>query len=299
MSNHSQLEQELNSLGAELRLPPSIAEAVMRKIARDDRDGIALEECVCKASPNNFVRGSLTIDLGATLRSAPRGYRWTSAMASLLLILWFGAQTAAWGQVARNLQQTAIAESSVITSPSNPPQEFGAVMRFVLLVHVFSLLGGMLGLMVVWMRSHWDWLLSIGRPTKVPHRTGKIHVFALSLYGLGIVLGSCWSQATFGTPWRWDPREAFALLTLCAGVVWFQSVDEVPNTSFPQVIRRAVIAALSFGLIMVMQGLAIPYSRKSQSYGFPTTILILLITNLVALYASRWWFAKRQIRGRI
>ncbi len=252
------------------------------------------DESRLQASLERIRRRSPANDKIEIRRSAPRGHRLMASAACLLILLWFGAQTKAWGQVAQDLQRTAVAASSADQSPINSPKEVGSVMRFVLIVHVFSHLGGMLGLMIVWILSLWRWLLAMWRPTKVPHRTRRIHVVALSLYGLAIVLGSCWSEVTFGRLWRWDPREAFALLTLCVGIVWYLSVDEDQGNAILQVIRRTVIASMSFGLVMLMQGLAIPYSRQNQSYGFPSIVLILLAANLAAVLASRWWFASRQ-----
>ncbi len=253
------------------------------------------EESQWQASLKRIGRQSPAMDLVLARRSAPRGRGMLAAAACLLLVLWFGAQTKAWGQVAQGFQRTAV--SAVATADQIPiasPKKVGSVMRFVLIVHVFSLLAGMFGLMIVWMRSLWDWLMAIWRPTKIPHRTGKIHAIALYLYGLAIALGSCWSQVTFGTFWRWDPREAFALLTLCVGSVWYLSVDTGQGNSVILVIRRTVIASISFGLVMLMHGLAIPYSRQNPSYGLPSVVLTLLAANLTVVLTSWWWFARLQ-----
>lgn len=261
------------------------------------RDLVSLqpEDSHLRASLERIGRQSPAMEFVAARRSAPRGRSVLAAAACLLLILWFGAQTKAWGQVAQEFQRSAVAATS--DQPAiTPPKEVSALLRFVLIVHVFSLLGGMFGLMIVWMRSLWDWLRAIWRPTLVPHRTGKIHVVALSLYGLGIALGSCWSQVTFGTFWRWDPREAFALLTLCVGSVWYLSADASQGNAVLQIIRRTVIASISFGLVMLMHGLAIPYSHRNPStgFGFPSVVLILLAANLTVVLASGWWLACRR-----
>ncbi len=304
MNDDDLLNQELKDLGDELRSAPSVAEAVMRRIARGDRQELQPEEFKSPSAPEHFAQQVSARDVGASPWSGMRGGRWVTAAVCLFLILWFGAQTKAWGQVAANLQQTAVAESAGSQSPSTAPNEVGSVMRFVLLLHVFSHLGGTLGLSIVWVIAQWDWLRAMWHPATAPHRTRKIHVASLFLYGATIALGSCWSQATVDTFWRWDPREAFALLTLCVGIVWSLSMDPVQDRSVLQTIRQTMIASMSFGLIVLMQSLAISFSRKNQSYGFssdrlPTIVVILLAVNLAVLVASRCWLARKQSSSAI
>ena len=180
----------------------------------------------------------------------------TAAASFMLCVLWLGAQTETWGRVAQDLQRTSareLADVNAATSSQSPiDQEKPASpgLRFVLILHVFGLLIGLAGMLATWVCSVWHWLIALWRQAADRRPAAawcrSVHLSALIAYGCGIAFGCLWSQATWGGPWKWDPREAFALITLGIGTVWYTSSKVNHNgDSIHQAICEALIASLS------------------------------------------------------
>ena len=78
------------------------------------------------------------------------------------------------------------------------------VLSMMLSYTLFGLaaLGGALGLSV--------------RPASVRLRQAGLYILcpAVSLLGIGIILGSVWASTAWGSWWSWDPKETWALITL-------------------------------------------------------------------------------------
>jgi ABC-type transport system involved in cytochrome c biogenesis permease subunit len=122
-------------------------------------------------------------------------------------------------------------------------------------------------------------------------------MIALIAYGLGIVFGCCWAQSVWGAAWRWDPREAFTLLTLGIGTIWYVGSGRMGG-SFRLLTHKALVASLAFWFIVLMYSLAGIYAARLHTYGFPSRapsiIACLLVINLSILAAGhlriKWGF---------
>jgi hypothetical protein len=234
---------------------------------------------------------------GAEIR---RRRRVIAVSASVMLcVLWCGAQTETWGTVAADYQRSVaprLADLNVPAwnyQPTDAIESPGSLLRFVLVLHVFGLLSGIAGLSAVWASVMWRWSTrmwsrtGVGRAPSRWHR--KLHLVALVAYGLGMVFGCCWAELVWGAAWRWDPREAFALLTLGIGAIWYFSSCRMGG-SFRLLTHEALVASLAFWLMILMYSLAGIYAARLHTHGFPsrapTFIACLLVVNLSILAAG-------------
>ncbi|MCG8648470.1 MAG: hypothetical protein MI861_01475, partial [Pirellulales bacterium] len=163
---------------------------------------------------------------GPTSRLNVRGQRisrLTMATAAGLAfgLLWLGSQSQAWGDVALDFQ-TARNDSQPAGVSS--PADVGAGMKFLLLLHVASLLAGMACLAASWTLSQVRFAMGLWIASERERwkrwGTGAL-VWALGLQAAGITLGMIWAHLTWGKFWQWDPREAGALLVLVLVVFWY------------------------------------------------------------------------------
>lgn len=279
------------------------------RTALDDMLSQSPEETRLEAAMERLCRSSRP--LRSTNGLATQGRRWrlriAVAASFLFCVLWFGAQTETWGRVTHDFQHLSVREPA--GAPAETPDaqvidrdaSVSPWLRFVLILHVFSLLTGLVGMFASWLCSVWYWIVAAWRLTN-GHRPRtswcqRVHLCALVAYGVGIALGCVWAQAAWGGVWRWDPREAFALITLGIGMIWYTS-NKVSCLGDPieQAICEAFVASLAFWLIALLYILAVVYAPGGQSYGFPspvpTIVLCLFGVNLLLLLASclskRW-----------
>jgi ABC-type transport system involved in cytochrome c biogenesis permease subunit len=61
-----------------------------------------------------------------------------------------------------------------------------------------------------------------------PSVPGRLALAGLLLLGTGIVTGSAWADASWGTYWSWDPKESWALLTWTLAFVYLHFGDLRP-----------------------------------------------------------------------
>jgi ABC-type transport system involved in cytochrome c biogenesis permease subunit len=167
-----------------------------------------------------------------------------------------------------------------------------AGLRFLLILHVFALAAGLIGLASSWLliqvrmlssRSSSGWNLALAA-------WGRKCLFgSICLYATGIVLGGIWAQLTWGRGWSWDPREAFALVTLGIATLWYGQLPALSLSSTegsPDGQKPAFFAALSFWLIALMVVLAPVYATTSHTYGYspmrlPNLLGLAMAANLV------------------
>ncbi len=222
--------------------------------------------------------------------------RWTLAATLAVCILWFGAQSELWAQVAVDFQQSALpVESNPDTSPTKLPTSstdvtISPVFRFILLLHVSTLLLGLLGMAIVWLLSCCEiWTAAFKRERR-GHWTRTILSISIVTYAVGILFGCVWASAMWGSAWRWDPREAFALVTLCGGVVWRLSIMGKCLNDMVACIRHAIVACLTFWLAILGVFLGSTYAAEIHSYGFPSAvpniIVVILAVNLAMIGAA-------------
>ena len=61
------------------------------------------------------------------------------------------------------------------------------------------------------------WLGTIAAPlpdaTKLDALAYRTAVWALPIFGLGIIFGAIWANAAWGRPWGWDPKETVSFIT--------------------------------------------------------------------------------------
>lgn len=108
MNDHELLEQELNSLGDELRTPPSIAEAVMRRIARDAHDGTRPEASLVSLTDQTIDHESPRPANPTRARLRPRLFTSMTAAvavlaATVLAVLFLRTDSIAFAQVRERL----------------------------------------------------------------------------------------------------------------------------------------------------------------------------------------------------
>lgn len=228
--------------------------------------------------------------------------------ACLLLLLWMGAQTKVWAQVSQDFQRAGEREDNpqptragtpdaLPNPPPVKPTPVSPVLRFVLILHVFSLMAGYLGFLVAWGNSLRVWLVTLWRGKVTSHgfQGEGLHRMTLVIYGLGILLGSVWSVFTWGRLWSWDVRETFAVLTMGIGCLWYSNVSRDAVDSAAEITRRALTASFSWWLIVLMYSVT-PLYLPNRSYGAsafpPTVIALLLAVNLVLVFGSRGKFRR-------
>lgn len=121
MNDHELLEQELKSLGDELRTPPSIAEAVLRRIARDAHEGTRPEESLVGLTGQTIDHESPQSANPNRTRLRPRRFTSMTAAvavvaASVLAVLFLRIDSIAFAQVRERLAAVRTATFSMTQS---------------------------------------------------------------------------------------------------------------------------------------------------------------------------------------
>lgn len=222
------------------------------------------------------------------------------------LVMCFVASTDAWADVTRDFQSPSNEPKtmSTLNSPrvldtsnrdaivTNTP---GSAARLVLLVHVASLVIGLFGMLASWLiiLQRW-WRTHVIRkqtPSRIDQLGHRVLVGALAFYAVGILFGCLWSQVTWGRPWSWDPREAFALISFGLGIVWLSSSkgsDATCESNMKSSTQAATVASIAFGMISLMLSLGGIYASHSHSYGFPSSVPT-MITGFVGVTLLALW----------
>lgn len=224
----------------------------------------------------------------------------------LMALLWTGAQTTVWGQVSEKFQRAGqdmenpqpfrVGARQPLPDVPARSAPAGPMLRFVLIVHVFSLLAGYLAFLLAWGNCLRIWLTTVwrGAVSGTMFQGRRLNQIGLVLYGTGVVLGGVWATFAWGRMWGWDPREAFGLLTIGVGVLWYCSLPRNGVDSADEIIHQTVIASVSWWLILLMYALP-PLFMSGKSYGptvLPTVIACLLAVNLLVVVGSRWRFRR-------
>jgi len=268
------------------------------------------------------LRGRLSPNAGTRPEqpgSAMRRLSFTVA-ASLALgilgLLWSGAQTRTWMRIATAIEYDRAAqgpaEVDILIKPSTRESKSTgkAILRFVLMLHIGSLVVGLYALFSAWSLTMIQWSISVIRrrrdgPSGQLWRR-KILLSGIVLYASGMALGCAWAQVTLGAAWRWDPREAFPLLTLGIASLWYlgrplkQNLQDGPPTS-----REALLASLAFWFIALAYWLTILYTDQVHAYGNPSMrgasiVMTLLAVNLLVVLAAHGltrWRSKSGLRS--
>ncbi|MEM1227376.1 MAG: cytochrome c biogenesis protein CcsA [Planctomycetota bacterium] len=222
------------------------------------------------------------------------------------LVMCFVASTDAWADVTRDFQSPSNEPKTISTlnSPSvadtgnrdsTDTSAPGSAARLVLLVHVASLVIGLLGMLASWLiiLLHW-WRTHLTRRHTVPRvdRIGhRVLIGALAFYAVGILFGCLWSQVTWGRPWSWDPRESFALISFGLGIVWLSSPKLASSDcelNLKSSTNAATVASIAFGMISLMLSLGGIYASNSRTYGFPSNVPT-MITGIVSVTVLVLW----------
>ncbi len=250
---------------------------------------------ITRRKPSSSITSIQRIGIGS--KSTMLGQiSWATAAAVTCVLLATLSSSDAWGQVATNLsspnhepQSISTLVDSAVVAPTSP----SASTRFILLAHVLALCIGIAGMfaswlttMFVWLRSHWS---QADRQVRIAMIGRRILATSLAIYSLAVVLGCLWSQATWGRPWSWDPRETFGLLTIGMNWMWLSGSRALPisNASLCQwTTRYASSATLAFGLTVLMWILGSVYAAKLHANGLPS-----MMPNIIAGFFGFCWFA--------
>ena len=234
----------------------------------------------------------------------------------LLVVLWFGSASDAWGQIALDFQNSGkpievVSDMDVPDSMIDPDgtvpvrRPVGAIRRFILILHVFSLIIGLIGMLVSWLLSLFRWVaptrdaVTGGFTLRWEARTLK---FGCAIYAIGILAGCVWAQATWGAAWRWDPRESLALITLGIGVMWCAILSQVKAPTAESTNASSLyltLPSIAFWMVMLAYVLASIYAARIHSSSYPgmlPTIVCLFFVCQLALCGVWGWLARRGCR---
>lgn len=233
------------------------------------------------------------------------------AASILFLLLCFASSTAAWAEVVQDYQLPANEPKPLSMSGSpvdllgqaTAPKLAHPVMRAVLMAHLFSLLGGLIGMLVAWIATLATWgRLRLGKPFAADHYMihRRILFASMLVYLAGILLGCCWSLSTWGRLWSWDPREAFCLITIGTAIVWYGALSgsqaDQHTNRLPQTSKLTITSTISFGLIVLILLLGGQYTANNRSYGAQSlaTIVSVFFTCLASVI---WAIDSWKMRG--
>jgi hypothetical protein len=98
-----------------------------------------------------------------------------------------------------------------------------------------------------------------------------------------------WSQVTWGSPWRWDPKEVFCLFTITVSLLWLgllggsttaKSFSKFKNT------KRASLATIAFGTVFLMIPIGSQFAASQQphSFGGPSTTVPTMLTGIFVFF---------------
>ena len=257
-----------------------------------------------------------------TLRSSSFGWsRWIAA-SFLISCIWFAAQTSVWGNVAVRYQEQQSAELSSPKSNQNisfdtpkestkkrvpsqsestqvSPKQSNSILRFVLLLHVLTLLLGFWGMALSWAGSSWNSFRSLWQKqasrAAASNIVEQIHRWSLVSYGAGMVLGCIWLMSTQGTFWSWTSREMYGLLTLAIACLWHQQIAGSPSENAMLQIKESLAASIGFGAIVLLYRMGMLDTSKMHTYPMYVShnaelvIFAFFGSQAALLIGIRWW----------
>jgi hypothetical protein len=275
-------------------LDPEFREALESTLSAEPRDDQVQASLERMASQSVSLHDGSRGDVTTRRRLVP-----ATAASMLLCVLWLGATTETWAQVAQDFQSKSAPVSPAPPAIENPDAEatVGQLRRFVLILHVFTLTVGLAGMLLAWALEMWSWI--VGKPVRLQRWLERVLLSSMTSWTVGVVLGCVWSQWTWGRIWGWDPRGAFALFTLGILVVWYigilrgDSSDEIDNPE----LRRSLTATVAFWMIILGYVLSSFYAGQIHSYGYPsaapTIVTGLFAVNLIIVLTVHLWRRKR------
>lgn len=244
-------------------------------------------------------------------------YAWTLSIASSIFMLCFIASTEAWGQVAQDYADplnepqpiSTLAEPSGTESDADSPPGFG--MRVLLLSHVLTLIVGIMAMAAAWITICFRCTLGQWLPSNATFQSRRLEcrclILGIALYASGILLGCYWADLTWGSPWRWHPKEAFGLCTLAISSLWLGVV--MPRNSNKQLYSvetagYATLATIAFGSVILMIPLGDQFSAVDQhayraSIQLPTWIVVFFLTCNAGTWISSILVRVRQSSHRL
>lgn len=211
------------------------------------------------------------------------------AASMLFFCLLLGSQTSAWANIANDYSRSNVDVEAPATTDVGIEGLVSGPMRFLLMLHVFALLGGLLGMVLAYLLAQIALLGSLRRAAvELSCRRWERRLLggAIALYAVGVLLGCVWAQFSWGQLWRWDPREGFALVTLALSGLWVLSMPPQSLPSAGQSVRGGAVAAVAFWMIALSYVLASSYATEIHSYGVskvPTVVAGLLAANLAVI----------------
>ena len=151
-----------------------------------------------------------------------------------------------------------------------------ALKSYWLIIHVstvaigagIGMMSGLASLMYLVRRAHpkgqeKGWLGTIAEPlpeaTKLDTLAYRTAVWALPIFGLGIIFGAIWADAAWGRFWNWDPKETVSFITwiLYAAYLHARATPgwRGPKSAWINVFAFATMVFNLFFINMVVSGL--------------------------------------------
>ncbi len=234
-------------------------------------------------------------------RRRPRLAMATAASVTFLVLL-LGSQTELWAEVAVDFQTKNQPASAGADDADSSLPPVSAEMRFLLMVHVFGLMTGLIGMLSAWVLSQIHVVAACLHPSAEDRSRksgiaswGKwILLGSILLYTSGIALGGVWAMVAWGSFWRWDPRECLALVTAAIALMWYVQWHTAPaasENSWPDARKNSLVAALAFWTIVLLTVVAPTYTDSLKTYGrpvLPNLISALMAINLAGVAAVGW-----------
>lgn len=79
-------------------------------------------------------------------------------------------------------------------------------------------------------------------------------IWALPIFGLGIIFGAIWAEAAWGRFWNWDPKETMSLVTWVLYAAYLHSrATRSVGTVFPAWVNVLAFATMIFNLFFINQ----------------------------------------------
>ena len=226
-----------------------------------------------------------------------------AAACSIILFMFLVASTDAWAQVTQDYslpsnEPRPISEfAESIPAENIDEQSPGFGTRILLLSHVSSLMLGLLAMAIAWLIVTGKCLIGHRRPSvRVPESWSierRILALGVLLYAAGVLFGGAWSLLTWGSPWRWDPREVMGLFTLTISGLWLEmlgSCKTAKNFTQSNNTRIASLSTFAFGTVFLMVPIGSQFaavqqaSQQPHSFGGPVATLPILLTSIFAFF---------------
>ena len=187
------------------------------------------------------------------------------------------------------------------TAEFNPAiRPIAAVLRnnFWLAVHVSAIMAGYaLGVLAWGIALAWTFSTWVRRPVS-PDALARwtdplltLLRFTVLLLLLGTILGAYWADCSWGRFWSWDPKEVWALVTLCIYLIVLHRRYLPHGAQNGRLADGGIFGALA--IVMTWYGLSFVFGgggRHSYAAGetTKTTVLYLLIaSNLLIIVAAK------------